>query len=243
MKEKHIFFNPFRIISPKLNAEASRLAELFESPPPDITCLEEGLLVMISKLIEMNRLLRKCLIIFDPAKAERCESLGRQIHDEEKTLTGDIVCSPTTTGAILKALVLFPGRLERAGDLLESILNVARIKSRDAIPFSDKANAELNELFDLMNDMLKDFRDLIATRNRDILGHFRAEQKKIAQLTVDFALAHEDRLLGGMCAPVASSLYLDILDSIKSANQSVSALTESLAQLAESGQAAVAANN
>ena len=32
MKDKQIFFNPFRIISPKLNAEASRLAEIFESP-------------------------------------------------------------------------------------------------------------------------------------------------------------------------------------------------------------------
>ncbi len=242
MKDKHIFFNPFRIISPKLNAEASRLAELFESPPPDITCLEEGLLVMISKLIEMNRLLRKCLIIYDPVKADRCERLGQEIHDEEKTLTGDIVCSPSTTGAILKALVLFPGRLERAGDYLESILNVARIKSRDAVPFSDKANAELNELFDLMNDMLKNFRDLIATRNRDLLAHVREEQNKIAQLTIDFGLAHESRLLGGLCAPVASSLYLDVLDSVKSANQSVSALTESLAQLADSGQGA-AANN
>jgi Na+/phosphate symporter len=242
MREKQIFFNPFRIISPKLDAEASRLAEIFESPPQDITCLEEGLLVMISKLIEMNRLLRKCLIIYDTVKAEKCENLAREIHDEEKKLTGDIVCSPTTTGAILKALVLFPGRLERVGDLLESILNVARIKSRDAIPFSDKANTELNELFDLMNDMLKNFRDLIATRNRDLLDHVRAEQKKIGQLTIDFGLAHEDRLLGGLCTPKASSLYLDVLDSIKSANQNVSALTESLAQLAESGQAA-AGNN
>ncbi len=242
MKEKQIFFNPFRIISPKLNAEASRLTELFESPPPDITCLEEGLLVMISKLIEMNRLLRKTLIIFDPVKAEECENLGRQIHEEEKTLTGDIVCSPTTTGPILKALVLFPGRLERVGDFLESILNVARIKARDGIPFSDKANAELTELFDLMNEMLKNFRDLIATRNRDLLDHVRAQQKKIGQIVIDFGLAHEDRLLVGVCTPVASSLYLDILDSIKSANQSVSALTENLAQLAESGQAAAITN-
>ena len=83
---------------------------------------------------------------------------------------------------------------------------------------------------------------LIATRNRDLLDHVRAEQKKIGQLTIDFGLAHEDRLLGGLCAPEASSLYLDVLDSIKSANQNVSALTESLAQLAESGQAA-AGNN
>ncbi len=238
MKEKQVFFNPFRIISPKLNAEASRLEEIFESPPSEITCLEEGLLVMISKLIEMNKVLYKSLIMFDPVKAATCESLGQQIHDEEKTLTGDIVCSPTTTGPILKALVLFPGRLERVGDFLESILNVARIKARDAIPFSDKANAELTELFDLMNDMLKNFRDMIATRNRDLLSHVRAQQKKIAQMTIDFGLAHEDRLISGLCAPVASSLYLDILDSIKSANRNVSALTESLVQLAESGQAA-----
>ena len=238
MKEKQVFFNPFRIISPKLDAEASRLAEIFETPPSEVTCLEEGLLVMISKLIEMNKLLYKCLLIFDPIKANACQNLAQQIHEEEKTLTGDIVCSPTTTGAILKTLVLFPGRLERVGDLLESILNVAGIKARDGIPFSDKANAELTELFDLMNDMLKNFRDLIATRNRDLLGHVQAQQKKIAQLTIDFALAHEDRLVEGLCTPVASSLYLDLLDSIKSANENVSALTDSLAHLAESGQAA-----
>ena len=235
MKDSQIFFNPFRIISPKLNAEASRLTEIFETPPPDVTCLEEGLLVMISKLIEMNRLLRKCLIIFDQAKAETCDSLSRQIHDEEKTLTGDIVCSPTTTGAILKTLILFPGRLERAGDFLESILNVARLKARDGIPFSDKANAELTELFDLMNDMLKNFRDLLATRNRDLLTHVEAQQERIAQMTVDFGMAHEDRLISGFCVPVASSLYLDILDSVKSANENINALTKSLARLAESG--------
>ena len=242
MKDSHIFFNPFRIISPKLNAEASRLSEIFETPPPDVTCLEEGLLVMISKLIEMNRLLRKCLIIFDQDKAERCERLGLQIHNEEKTLTGDIVCSPATTGAILKTLVLFPGRLERVGDFLESILNVARIKARDGIAFSDKANEELTELFDLMNDMLKNFRDLIATRNKDLLTHVEAQQGKIAQMTVDFGLAHEDRLISGLCVPVASSLYLDILDSVKSANENINALTKSLARLAESGQV-TAGNN
>ncbi len=32
MKDKHVFFNPFRLISPKLDREASRLEELYESP-------------------------------------------------------------------------------------------------------------------------------------------------------------------------------------------------------------------
>ncbi|MEW6114378.1 MAG: hypothetical protein AB1664_19750, partial [Thermodesulfobacteriota bacterium] len=113
MKREEYFFNPFRLISPKLDAEATRLEELYEKPPEEVTCLEEGLLIMISKLIQMVELGQKALIIWDPAKAEICERLGREIHDEEKSLTGQIVCSPTeTTGQVLKTVVLFPGRLE-----------------------------------------------------------------------------------------------------------------------------------
>jgi len=238
MREKEVFFNPFRLISPKLDAEASRLTEHFESPPSEVSCLEEGLLVMISKLVELNNLVHKSLIIFDPAKATKSEGLAQEIHNEEKSLTGDIVCSPATTGAVLKALVLFPGRLERVGDFLESLLKVARTKTRDGVDFSDKADEELNELFDQMNNMLKNFRDLIVTRNRDLLEHVRSQQKKISQLTIDFALAHEDRLLAGLCSAQASSLYLEILDSIKAANENLSALTNALAKLAESGHPA-----
>ena len=57
LKEKQLFFNPFRLISPKLNAEASRLDEIYESRPQEMTCLEEGLLVMLKKLHAMADLL------------------------------------------------------------------------------------------------------------------------------------------------------------------------------------------
>jgi hypothetical protein len=71
MKNKDVFFNPFRLISPKLDAEASRLNKLQGSPPEEVTCLEEGLLIMTDKLIELTGLLRKSLIIPEPAKLDR----------------------------------------------------------------------------------------------------------------------------------------------------------------------------
>jgi Na+/phosphate symporter len=238
MKDKHVFFNPFRLISPKLDREASRLEELYESPPAEMTCLEEGLLVMLSRLMDMTTLAYKSLIIADPEKMEKCDALGREIHDEEKQLTHALVCSPSTTGEVLKALVLFPGHLERVGDYVESIINCARVKARDGIPFSDKAHGELTELFGLLSSILKDMRGVVATAQWGQLAPVAEKQKKLAQMTMDFALAHEDRLLEGLCSPKASSLYLDILDSAKGANERLARIVDSLLKLEKASAAA-----
>ncbi|MBM3300680.1 MAG: Na/Pi cotransporter family protein [Deltaproteobacteria bacterium] len=238
MKDKHVFFNPFRLISPRLDSEASRIEKFLEKPPTEVTCLEEGLLVMCGKLIEMTGLLHKTLVVTDQDKINRCETLGREIHEEEKTLTGDLVCSPSTSGELLKAVVLFPGRLERVGGLLESIINVSRIKAKEGIPFSDKAQDELDKLFGLFTDVLKNFRDVLVTRNRVLLEHLINQGKQVAQMTTDFALAHEDRLLEGLCSPKASSLYLDILDSIKGANEHIMRMCHGLLKIADTHSAA-----
>lgn len=232
MKDHRIVVNPFRIISPKLDAEASRLAALYESPPEEVTCLEEGLLVMVSKLLQMTDLLYKSFVLPDPGKMKTCETLGEEVHREEKDLTTAIVCSPRTTGEVLKTVLLFPGKLERAGDLLESMLNVARIKARDGIPFSDKAQGEMTQLFDNLKAMLKNFQDLIATLNLSVLDVLLTQQKQLAQMTIDFALAHEDRLIDGLCSPKASSLYLDILDSIRNINRHFRDMTEAMQRIA-----------
>jgi Na+/phosphate symporter len=240
MKEKHIFFNPFRIISPKLDAEASRLHEIFETPPPEVTCLEEGLLIMLNKLRESADLVHKALIIPDPQKLARSDTLDKEVHEEEKALTGSIVCYPHTTGPILRAVVLFPGKLERIGDFLESIANCARIRARDGLPFSDKAFAELTQLFNLFTEILKDFSDAILDPRRDLLENILTKEKALAQMTVDFALAHEERLIDGLCVPKASSIYLDILDSVKNSGEHLRSMAESLLSIIETGQQAAA---
>ena len=229
MRKTEVFFNPFRLISPKLDAEASRLEELYESPPEDVTCLEEGLLIMVGKLIEMAGLLRKC------------RSLAREIHGEEKGLTGDLVCRPTeTTGELLRTVVLFPGKLERVGDLMESILNVCTVKGRDGLAFSDKANAELDELFGVLKSLLTNFRDALLTNNIALLTTIVEQEKRIKNMVVDFGLAHETRLIQGLCMPKVSSLFLDLLDSVHGAAHHVREMAESLLEIDGSHRGAAA---
>jgi Na+/phosphate symporter len=132
--------------------------------------------------------------------------------------------------------VLFPGHFERIGDMLESIVNVASIKERDGIYFSEKAHQELAQLHKAFLDILSNFRTVLATRDRELLDYVVSQGAIFHQMTLDFALAHEDRLLEGLCSPKASSLYLDILDSAKSANRHIMDMSHALAQLADSLQ-------
>jgi Na+/phosphate symporter len=228
MKETKVFINPFRIISPKLDREASRLAEHYDAPPVEMTNLEEGLLIMVSKLMDMTRLIRKSFIVPDAAKLKLVDELGAEVHEEEKALTGSLVSVPSADPEMLRALVLFPGRLERVGDFLESIANCSRIKSRDGIPFSDRAQAEMEQLFGLFGNILKNLRDSLSIKNEILLQHMQKQHEHLHQMAIDFALAHEDRLIEGLCSPKASSLYMDILDSIKSANQQIRSMGRSL---------------
>jgi Na+/phosphate symporter len=235
MKNEELFYNPFRLISPKLDAEASRLEELFESVPEEVTCLEEGLLVMLDKLAQMTDLVKKCLLSYKQENVEEVERLGKEVHEEEKDLTSNlVVCSPTeTTGDVLKAVILFPGRLERVGDHLESALNVACIKERTGVPFSERAHKELDELLDLLKDVMQSYRDVLLTRDRALLLQILDKTGKIAQMSLDFAYAHESRLIEGLCSPKASSLFLDLLDAVKHANQQLHEMGTSLLKVAQ----------
>src|SRR5271157_3785198 len=193
MKEKALFFEPFRIISPGLNAEALRLGDLHRRPVSEAVSLQEGLLVMSSKIIEMIRLLSKCVVSGSQKQMDACESLAKEVDQQEKMLTGDLVSSKLRPDR-LKGLIRFPYRMERIGDMLETILNCCRIKARDGLPFTDKAHAELGQLFAFLLEMMTNLRDALVTPNKVILEHIMSQSKRLSQTLLDFRLAHWKRL-------------------------------------------------
>lgn len=234
MSATSVFSSPFRLISRRLDPRDSRLGDLCESPAEDITCLEEGLIVMTTKLIEMTWLASQVFSSADPEKIAAAGTLGKEIHVEEKNLTVDMVSSPDKTiNEVLKAVVLFPTRLERVGDLLESIVNVSRIKARDRVPFSLRAHAEVSQLFGLLLESLTNLRDALVNRNRVLVERVVAQDATVAQMVQDFHDGHEDRLVEGLCVPRASSMYVDILDSIRSANSHLKEISISLLKISD----------
>ncbi|MDQ7784138.1 MAG: hypothetical protein RDU20_14735 [Desulfomonilaceae bacterium] len=236
MKDEHIFYNPFRMLSPALDYEIEHIEEFHQKPVSEGISLEEGLLVMISKLIEVGRLLSRSVVTSSASQMDRCEKLAKDVHRQEKILTRDLVESKVEDD-LLRALIRFPYRLERIGDMFESILNCCRIKAQHGVPFSDNAYAEMDQLFNLLLEMMNNLRDALRTPNKLILRAIIEDGKKLNELIEEFKLAHWMRLEAGFCAVEASSLYRDILDSAKSVNEYVSKMSQTLLELVTGGSA------
>lgn len=231
MKDKHVFFNPLRMLSPKLDSEAIEIEELYQRPVSESMTLEEGLLVMLSKLIEMTKLLRESFSKVSDETLQAALELGKEVHAIEKILTEGLACTLTEPPEICRLVIMFPVHLERMGDYLESIANCCKIRCRDGVPFTDKVAAEVEGMFTALLDIMKNFRDALVRPNKVILEYVVAESNNLDQTCQDLQLAHVERLLTGSTAPRSSSLYLDVVESTQSINRHVKTMAQEMLAL------------
>lgn len=231
MKDKRIFFNPLRMMGPKLNSEVARMEDLHMSPVSEAFTLEEGLVVMLSKLMEMTRLLEIGFVSECPREMDACDELAKDVHRQEKLLTGNLACSVDIPHDLCKLIIIFPGHLERVGDLLESILNCVRIKCREKIPFADMAFEEIQQMFGDTLDLMTNFRDTLITPNKFLLKHVISQQRALDQKCQDWQLAHVDRLLDGSASPRSSSLFLDMVESTQGITRHIKEMADRMVTL------------
>jgi len=231
MKDKSVFFNPIRMLSPRLDSEALRLEELHKQPVSESFTLEEGLLVMLSKLIEASDLIVQGFVSDGQEPLDRAEALGKEVHQQEKLLTASLACSLSVPPEICRGLILFPSHLERVGDYLESIINCCRIKSRDNVPFSEPVFNDITNMLKTLRELLHTCRDAIATPEKSALVTVVANATDLDRMCQELQLSHVDRLLEGSTAPRSSSVYLDILESTQSAGRHVKDMMEKLLTL------------
>jgi Na+/phosphate symporter len=83
------------------------------------------------------------------------------------------------------------------------------------ILFSEKALAEIKELYVILEEQFRNTRDYIATKNPVLKAEINAGRERIFKTIDEYAVIHQGRLITGVCMPQASYLYLDIVDSIK----------------------------
>ena len=223
-------FDPFSSLTPKLDKASLKLEDLHEKPVSATVSLQEGLLIMISKLIKMTEMLSRCIHSVSDLEFNDCYILAKEAHMLEKTLTKQILESGVTSDQ-LETLLRFPLRLERIGDMLESVLNCCRIRSEDNLPLSDCAHEELDRLFASVIEMMIGARDAFIEVDRHAVEKILSESKELGRMVADSRLAHWDRVETGVCAYQASSLYLDILDSLETVKRYLERICVSLLEL------------
>lgn len=98
---------------------------------------------------------------------------------------------------------------------LEEMADTLHKKARENILFSDRAITELSFLFHTLADMLKAAADLVLVRNPTLIRHVKDSEEIVAKATIEYATHHEERLIEGLCLPVASPIFLKMLECFK----------------------------
>jgi hypothetical protein len=105
--------------------------------------------------------------------------------------------------------------LMKIGDEIEKLINVMERKVREGVLFSIKATEEITFLFQRLIDLLGPTSDIILARNEILSKYVQESKVDVERRALEFATLHEERLIEGVCLPVGSTLFLNILDSIK----------------------------
>jgi Na+/phosphate symporter len=200
---------------------------------------------IIKKLYHMNQSSVACISLLQNAFVfnslefiDECEAKVKMMRQTEKALAagfiGDAKIDPDA-----RVYMSVTDHIEVMVNYIENIVGCIRTKIGDGIPFSDKAVLETTFLLARLQDMLRNISDIILSRNviaRDyvkdkhvqwssdhvplsrsviIREYIKKSAADINSGVNEFAARHEERLSEGICMPVASPLFLDMLDAIK----------------------------
>jgi Na+/phosphate symporter len=177
--------------------------------------LRDAVLDMCEVAGQMLRLTREAFLQYSRPALDQVAVLGRDLHLREKRLTDHVAMQlreyPWSLGPA-EHMAFLPSALERLGDSVEALARCVQSIHRDGIPFSERAFAEVMGLFHRADDLLQDIAAAIRTGDRDRPSRIREEGEHFQKLTDEAAQGHQDRLLRGICASQASSVFLAMLD-------------------------------
>jgi Na+/phosphate symporter len=212
-----------------LNDSDPERQQALEVPDPRSGSLNEGFPLMVGKLIETGLLLSTCISTGDQNQISRCEALARDVYAHEEILTRNLLASKAED--LPKTLIHLPFLLQRICENLEDILNCCRLKTKDGILLNGKAEAHLQQLLAILVDMMNNLRDAFTVPDVVLVESIISEGNGLNRMLRDFRSAHWSRPGTGSSAFQATAVYLDILDAIKSANEDVGNICQTLLEL------------
>jgi Na+/phosphate symporter len=111
---------------------------------------------------------------------------------------------------------------------LEDLADTLHKKARENILFSDRGVTEVCYLFQTLGDILRATADLILVQNPILIRYVLESEAVVEKVTIEYATQHEERLIEGLCLPLASPIYLRILDTFKGIAREAKGIAEKM---------------
>lgn len=123
------------------------------------------------------------------------------------------------------------GDLELIGDYCKDILERVQIKIEERLLFSDEAVKEYAELYHKAESALKDAVEALKNDYFKASKKILEEEKAFKDLLEECRNRHNQRLIKGVCSPMACNMFLNMLDFTSQIFYRSKAIVKSLLKL------------
>ena len=184
---------------------------------------------LCEKIEDALSALYKAFLYHRPEFVNEAELLIKAIKERHEGLAEELLQASETDRVAMRYAPV-PVNLERIAHNLEHISRAISTKIRENLLFSDKAVSELNYLFYRLKEVLAALEDMVLARNTYLANYIKESEREIERAASEYATAHEDRLIEGICLPKSSGVYLVILDCLKRIAWNAKEIAENLAK-------------
>ncbi len=115
----------------------------------------------------------------------------------------------------LNNLMNISGHLERVGDHIENIADMAEIKINEKLPFSQKAEKDLKYIFSKVEKSLRHSMKALQNNNIEMAKMVAKREDDIDRVEESLRNEHIDRLKKQICNPESGIVYIDILSNLE----------------------------
>lgn len=191
---------------------------------------------LVHKLHTMGTKTGKCLELLQKAFIySSCESLNScidqlaAIRSSEQKLSKE-VAAMVRQNKEREAYAEIPRHFLGICDQLEILAETLRKKIDENILFSDRAITEVSFLSQSLMEILKAASDLVLVKNPILVRYVEESEAMVVKATIEYATHHEERLIEGLCLPVASSVFLKMLEAIKEIAREAKEIANSMSE-------------
>lgn len=172
---------------------------------------------MADKILEMLDLIEKGFMENKTGYLSVAMKKENEINELEKSLTGSILDSAKASknGQDKKELMALQGAiemLERMGDEAASLIERIEIKVAENLLFSDMGVAQFKETYETMKKSVDMMRRFLDGRDSKLRERIIDNGFHVKELVERYRKEHSDRLIQGVCTPMAANMYFDMLD-------------------------------
>lgn len=179
--------------------------------------MRDDAISMADKVCEMIALVEKGFMEHKAeflAGAIVCE---KELNEMEKSLTRKLLEESKTAlqKSDKKELIVWQQvieTLERMGDEAANLVERIEIKNAEHLLFSDMGVAQFNETYGIMKKSVDMMRLFLKGKSEELKERIIDNGLSVKALVKRYRQEHTERLLKGICTPIAANMYFDMLD-------------------------------